>query len=113
MSFFFPGSDGDACPQMCTHVDDLLHCYFPEGKDVIEHVLNKFNIGSTEVNDFRYCGKQFSRSGDGGIYIDTVDKEGRSHRLPLMQAVQVARKFQAMTSHEDQIWHTGLAAYNL
>ena len=47
--YFLPGSDGDACALMCTHVDDLLYCYLPEGKEVIERFLNKFNIGSTEV----------------------------------------------------------------
>ena len=71
--YFLPGSDRDACALMCTHVDDLLYCYLPEGKEVIERFLNKFNIGSTEVNEFRYCGKQFSRSGDGDIFVDTVD----------------------------------------
>ena len=40
---------------------------------MIERFLNKFNIGSTEVNDFRYCGNQFSRPGDGDIYVHTVD----------------------------------------
>ena len=35
--------------------------------------LAKFNIGSTEANSFRYCGKQFDRSGNGDILVDTVD----------------------------------------
>ena len=58
---------------MCTHVDDLLYCYLPEGKDVMKSFLAKFNIGSTERNSFRYCGKQLDRSGSGGILVDTVD----------------------------------------
>ena len=68
---------------MCTHVDDLLYCYLPEGKEVIERFLNKFNIGSTEVNDFRYCGKQFSRSGDGDIFVDTVDNTRKIKPIPI------------------------------
>jgi len=81
--YFLPGSDGDACALMRTHVDDLLCCYLPEGKEVIERFLNKFNIGSTEVNDFRYCGKQFSRSGDGDIFVDTVDNTRKIKPIPI------------------------------
>ena len=81
--YFLPGSDGDACALMCTHVDDLLYCYLPQGKEVIERFLNKFNIGSTEVNDFRYCGKQFSRSGDGDIFVDTVDNTRKIKPIPI------------------------------
>ena len=81
--YFLPGSDGDTCALMCTHVDDLLYCYLPEGKEVIERFLNKFNIGSTEVNEFRYCGKQFSRSGDGDIFVDTVDNTRKIKPIPI------------------------------
>ena len=56
---------------MCSHVDDLLYCYLPEGKDVMNSFLAKFNIGSTETNNFRYCGKQFDRSDDGDILVDS------------------------------------------
>ena len=71
--YYLPGSNGDACALMCTHVDDLLYCYLPEGKDVMDSFLAKFNIGSTETNNFRYCGKQFDRSSAGDILVDTVD----------------------------------------
>ena len=81
--YFLPGSDRDACALMCTYVDDLLYCYLPEGKEVIERFLNKFNIGSTEVNEFRYCGKQFSRSGDGDIFVDTVDNTRKIKPIPI------------------------------
>ena len=81
--YFLPGSDGDTCALMCRLVDDLLYCYLPEGKEVIERFLNKFNIGSTEVNEFRYCGKQFSRSGDGDIFVDTVDNTRKIKPIPI------------------------------
>ena len=71
--YYLPGSNGDACALICTHVDDLLHCYLPEGKDVMDSFLAKFNIGSAETNSFRYCGKQFDRSSGGDIHVDTVD----------------------------------------
>ena len=91
--FYLPGSDGDACELMCTHVDDLLYCYLPEGKEVIERFLNKFTIGSTEMSDFRYCGKQFSRSGDGDVSMRTPSTtQGRSDQFPLTQVVRVARR---------------------
>ena len=68
---------------MCTHVDDLLYCYLPEGKDVMNSFLAKFNIGSTETNSFRYCGKQFDRSGDGDILVDTVDNTRKIRPITL------------------------------
>ena len=89
--YFLPGSDGDACAPMCTHVDDLLYCYLPEGKEVIERFLNKFNIGNTEVNDFRYCGKETST-----LTPSTI--QGRLNRFLLTQAVQTTIRFQAMIS---------------
>ena len=91
--YFLPGRDGDACALMCAHVDDPLYCYLTEGKEVIERFLNKFNIGNTEVNDFRYCGQQFSRSGDGDIYVDTVDNTRKIKPIPI----------QASRSNNDKI----------
>ena len=63
--YYLAGSDGDACALMCAHVDDLLHCYLPEGKDVMKSFLAKFNIGSTETNSFRYRGKNLTAQETG------------------------------------------------
>ena len=71
--YYLPGKDGDAVAVMATHVDDLLYSYLEEGKPVIENFLKKFNIGTTDTDKFRYCGKQFEREEDGTITLDTFD----------------------------------------
>ena len=101
----------------------------PEGKEVIERFLNKFNIGfnigNTEVNDFRYCGKQFSRSGDGDIYVDTVDNTRKIKLIPIDASSEkisgdditrlrsVTRSLYGLHVKQDQTWRTELAVYNL
>ena len=62
---------------MATHVDNILYAYIPEGKSVIDSFLEKFNLGSSESNSFRYCGKQFERTADGTITQDTCDNTRR------------------------------------
>ena len=75
--YFLPGKDKDCVALMATHVDDILYAYIPEGRPVIESFLKKFNLGSTESNSFRYCGKQFERLKDGTITQDTRDNTRR------------------------------------
>ena len=57
---------------LTTHVDDLLFSSLPEGEHVVEKLLSRFEIGSTEKGDFRYCGKQLTQSEDGGISISVT-----------------------------------------
>ena len=75
--YFLPGPDKDCVALMATHVDDILCAYIPEGKSVIDSFLEKFNLGSSESNSFRYCGKQFERTADGTITQDTCDNTRR------------------------------------
>ena len=75
--YFLPGTDKDCVALMATHVDDILYAYIPEGKSVIDSFLEKFNLGSSESNSFRYCGKQFERTADGTITQDTCDNTRR------------------------------------
>ena len=75
--YFLPGPDKDCVALMATHVDDILYAYIPEGKSVIDSFLEKFNLGSSESNSFRYCGKQFERTADGTITQDTCDNTRR------------------------------------
>ena len=44
---------------------------------MIDSLMEKFNLGSTESNSFRYCGKQFERTVDGTITQDTCDNTRR------------------------------------
>ena len=75
--YFLPGSDGDCAAVMASHVDDLLYAYLPEGEDAMKKFLSKFDLGSTETDNFRYCGKQFARDPDGTITIDVRDNTRR------------------------------------
>ena len=78
LSQFFPGlynlpgeKGGDAYALMCTHVDDLLYSFLPQGEQVMKSFLAKFSVGSSDTNSFRYCGKQFERGSDNVIKVDT------------------------------------------
>ena len=71
--YYLPGNDGSCVALLATHVDDLLFTYLPEGEEAIMKFLQKFELGSQEVDNFRYCGKQFSRELDGTITIDVAD----------------------------------------
>ena len=86
--YYLLGSDGGICALVYIHVDNLLYCDLPGGKEVIEHFLNKFKIGNTQVNGFRYCGTQFSRSGEGDICIDTVDNTRKTQTTTGGQSFQ-------------------------
>ena len=57
---------------LTTHVDDLLFAYLPEGKQFIDDLLGRFDIGPRETDNFRYCGKQISTD-ETGISIDVID----------------------------------------
>ena len=71
--YYLPGSDGDCVALLASHVDDLLYTYLPEGEEVVAKFLQKFELGSQEVDNFRCCGKQFSREPDGTIMIARCD----------------------------------------
>ena len=76
-SYFHPGSDGDCVAVMASHVDDLLYAYLPEGEGTVKKFLSKFDFGSTETDNFRYCGKQVARDPDGTITVDVRDSMRR------------------------------------
>ena len=68
--YYLPGSDGSCVALLPTHVDDLLFTYLPEGEETVTRFLQKFELGSQGVDDFRDCGKQFSREPNGTITVD-------------------------------------------
>lgn len=47
---------------MTTHVDDLLFAFLPEGEEFVEKLLGKFDIGTRESREFRYCGKSLDQT---------------------------------------------------
>ena len=71
--YCLPGSDGSCVALLATHVDDLLFTYLPEGEETITKFLQKFELGSQEVDNLRYCGKQLSREPTGTITVDVTD----------------------------------------
>ena len=52
--------------------DDLLYSYLRQGKQYMDKLLGKFDIGTQECDSFRYCGKK-SPEIAGGITIDVRD----------------------------------------
>ena len=75
------GSDGDCVAVMASHVDDLLYAYLSEEEETVRRVLLKFDLGSTEIDNCRYCGKQFARDPDGTITVDVRDSTRREVKL--------------------------------
>ena len=66
---------------LTTHVDDLLYAYLPEGKEQMDRLLSKFEVGTTDTGSFRYCGKQFTQGPDYAVSIDVVDNTRRMGRI--------------------------------
>ena len=95
--YYLPGSDGDCVALLASHVDALLYTYLPEGEAVVAKFLQKFELGSQEVDTFRYCGKQFSREPGGTIMIDVMDSTRAASRS--VQQDHTMRFLSRMTSH--------------
>ena len=72
--YFFPDPDeaGECVALMTTHVDDLLIAHTVKGREYVERLLGKFEMGSLEQGNFRYCGKQFVQN-DKEVSIDVSD----------------------------------------
>ena len=83
---------------MSTDVDDLLYFYMPEGKQYMDRLLGKFDIGSQESGTFRYCGKQFTTTADGII----VDVSGNTLEIKPIAIEQGRPNSDALQPHELQ-----------
>ena len=64
---------------------------------VVEKLLSRFEIGSTEKGDFRYCGKQFTQSEDGGISISVTDNTRKIRKIKIKED----RKMTDPLKHDD------------
>ena len=53
--------------------------FLSEGEQVMKSFLAKFSDGSSDINSFRYCGKQFERGSDNIIKVDTADNTRKIH----------------------------------
>ena len=82
---------------LTTHVDDLLFSSLPEGEHVVEKLLSRFEIGSAEKGDFRYCGKQFTQNEDGGISINVADNTRKIRKIKIKED----RKMTEPLKHDD------------
>ena len=82
---------------LTTHVDDLLFSSLPEGEHVVEKLLSRFEIGSAEKGDFRYCGKQFTQNEDGGISINVTDNTRKIRKIKIKED----RKMTEPLKHDD------------
>ncbi len=72
--YYFPDPDEtvECVALTTTHVDDLLIAHTEKGRFYVDQLLGKFEMGSLEQNNFRYCGKQFSQD-SSNITIDVSD----------------------------------------
>ena len=60
-AFFQLEVDGDLKALLCSHVDDLVWACKPDYQYAIDIVLEAFDVGRTEKNKFRYCGKDIEQ----------------------------------------------------
>ena len=58
---FTLGMDGKIVSVMSSNVDDLLYGYKPEVEKCVKDIIDHFRITKEEVNEFRYCGKEFKQ----------------------------------------------------
>ena len=56
-----------------THVDDLLWAATPQGEQVVQCILDKFNVRKIEEDDFRLCGKEIKQDKDFTINVTCKD----------------------------------------
>ena len=58
---------------MSSNVDDLLYGLKPEAEHVFAELLAHFQVGSDQVSEFRFCGKEVKQHSDFGISITCKD----------------------------------------
>ena len=78
---------------LCAHVDDLLFASRGVGTARIHKVLDTFIIGKIESGAFRFCGREYLQSEDGGIHVNVRDNtktvkpitipQGAKHSTPV------------------------------
>ena len=69
--------------------------YLPEGKQYMDQLLGKFDIGSQESETFRYCGTQFATTTDG-----TVDVSDNTLKIKPITIEQGRPNSEALQPHE-------------
>ena len=82
---------------LTTHVDDLLFSSLPEGNHVVEKLLSRFEIGSAEKGNFRYCGKQFTQDKYGEVTIEVADNTRKIRKIKIKEG----RKATDPLKHDD------------
>ncbi|CAE7356892.1 RE1 [Symbiodinium natans] len=72
---------------LTTHVDDFLWASTPTGDEIMNRLLERFEIGRKEIKRLRFCGKQFDQSGKD-IVIDVSDNTRRTTYIDIAKGRQ-------------------------
>ena len=69
--------EGEIVAMLGTPVDDLLWTAAPKDEQLIQKILDKFNVRKVEQDSFRFCGKEIKRDKDFSIKISCKDTSER------------------------------------
>ena len=64
---------GEIIAVMSSNVDDLLYGFKPEAEHVFAELLAHFQVGTDQVSEFRFCGKEVKQHPDFGISVTCKD----------------------------------------
>ena len=67
---------------MTTHVDDFLWSCLPSGEPFMDKLLAKYEVGTREEGNLRFCGKRFICK-DDAITIDVTDNTRKVTKIQL------------------------------
>ena len=79
-SFYFHRTGDEVELVMTTHVDDFLWSCLPSGEPFVDKLLSKYEVGTREKGNLRFCGKRFICN-DDAITIDVADNTGKVTKI--------------------------------
>ena len=71
--YSFTDADGVVQLLLTSHVDDLLWACDPSCDWIMDDLIKTFKCGTTEVGNFRYCGKEITQDEDFTIRVSCAD----------------------------------------
>ena len=81
-SFYFHRTCDEVELVMTTHVDDFLWSCLPSGEPFVDKLLSKYEVGTREEGNLRFCGKRFICK-DDAITIDVADNTRKVTKITI------------------------------
>lgn len=61
--FALHNMDGKMSAMLIANVDGLLTGFLPEGEAAVQCILDRFQVGTIESQNFGFCGKEYVQDG--------------------------------------------------